>query len=90
MTSASGDPAGWIGERLPGWRAWVSQTGRWWAMHDAVLTRGQTDAGCLPLLWADDGDHLAARIQEQDALRQLHPALRLTTLPADPGTRTVG
>lgn len=90
MTGVSPDPAGWIGESYPGWRAWVSQTGRWWAMHDAVLSRGQTDAGCLPLLWAEDSDQLAARIQEQNALRRLHPPLRLTTLPSDPDLGTDG
>jgi hypothetical protein len=90
MTGGSPDPAGQIGDSFPGWRAWVSQTGRWWAMHDAVLSRGQTATGCLPLLWAEDGDQLAARIQEQEALRGLHPALRLTTLTADPDLRTDG
>jgi hypothetical protein len=56
-------------------------------MHEAVLSRGQADAGCLPLLWAEDGDQLAVRIQEQNALHRLHSALQLTTLPADPGPR---
>lgn len=54
-------------DSFPGWRVWVSQTGRWWAMREAVLSRSQADAGCLPLLWAEDADQLAARIQEQKA-----------------------
>jgi hypothetical protein len=77
------DPVARIGEDFPGWRAWVSATGRWWAMYDAVLAPGQVSAGCLPLLHAEDMDKLAARIREQDILRAQHPAQRLLSWPGD-------
>lgn len=75
------DPAGWISSRFPGWRGWVSQTGRWWAMDESALTAGQVSAGCLPLLHAEDAAALAARIQAQETLRHQHPAHRLISLP---------
>jgi hypothetical protein len=78
-----GDPAARIGIEFAGWRAWVSTTGRWWAMYDAVLAPGQVSAGCLPLLHAEDEDHLSARIREQDILRSQHPAQRLLSRPGN-------
>jgi hypothetical protein len=68
-----------IGARFPGWRAWISQTGRWWAIRDTTLTAAQISAGCLPLLHADNGEHLVARIGEQETLRGQDPAERLIT-----------
>lgn len=77
MTAPCPDPAAWISERFPGWRGWVSQSGRWWAMHAGALTARQVGSGCLPLLHAEDRDGLAARIREQEILRNQHPAQRL-------------
>jgi hypothetical protein len=68
------DPAGWITQQFPGWRAWVSQTGRWWAKHDMALTAGQADAGCLHLLHTYSPEELAARVREQEILRRQHAA----------------
>ncbi|MEP7023815.1 MAG: hypothetical protein ABJB47_08390 [Actinomycetota bacterium] len=45
-----------MGAEFPGWRAWISQTGTWWAIRDSILTAGQVSAGCLPLLHADTGE----------------------------------
>jgi hypothetical protein len=72
-----------IAKDFPGWRAWVSTTGRRWAMYNAVLVPGQVSAGCLPLLHAEDMDKLAARIREQDLLRSQHPAQQLISCPGD-------
>ncbi|MEP7022807.1 MAG: hypothetical protein ABJB47_03140 [Actinomycetota bacterium] len=68
------DPAVWVSEQFPGWRAWASQTGRWWAMHDADLTASQAAAGCLPLLHTYSPETLATRLREQETLRRQHPA----------------
>jgi hypothetical protein len=54
----------------PGWRVWISATGRWWALRHDPLTAAQIAAGALPLLHADTGTGLAAQIRHQD---QLHP-----------------
>jgi hypothetical protein len=70
MTASPPDPAGLISQQFPGWRAWVSQTGRWWAKHDGALTAGQADAGCLHLLHTYSPEELAARVREQEILRQ--------------------
>jgi hypothetical protein len=78
MTEHNIDSAEWISEQYPGWRAWVSQTGRWWAIYEQVLTAGQVSCGCLPLLQAEDRDGLAGRIREQETLRTQHPAERLS------------
>ena len=69
MTGQGPDPVGWLSEQPPGWQAWVSQTGRCWAMREGALTAAQVATGCLPLLWSDDREDLAARIRAQDALR---------------------
>lgn len=70
MTASPPDPAGLITQQFPGWRAWASQTGRWWAKHDGALTAGQADAGCLHLLHGYSPEELAARVREQETLRQ--------------------
>lgn len=85
MTEHSIDPAEWISGQYPGWRAWVSQTGRWWAIYDQILTAGQVSSGCLPLLQAEDGDKLADRIREQETLRAQHPTQRLADSRWPPG-----
>ena len=78
MTAPPPDPAGWITQQFPGWQAWASQTGRWWAKHDGALTAGQADAGCLHLLHTYSPEELAARLREQETLRRQHAA-RATT-----------
>lgn len=70
MTGSPPDPASLISQQFPGWRAWVSQTGRWWAKHDGDLTAGQADAGCLHLLHTYSSEDLADRVREQETLRQ--------------------
>jgi hypothetical protein len=52
-----------------GWSTWVSQTGRWWAVHDQTLSASELAAGCRPVLFAEDFAALAERISEQDRLR---------------------
>ena len=49
----------------PGWRIWISATGRWWALRRDPLTAAQITAGALPLLHADTGTGLAAQIRRQ-------------------------
>jgi hypothetical protein len=68
-------------QNIPGWRLWVSSTGRWWALCQTVLTATQVTAGCQPLIYAPTSPALAALIDEQDALRASCPAV----LPRPPG-----
>lgn len=56
-----------------GWSTWVSQTGRWWAVHDQALSASELAAGCRPVLYAEDFAALAERISEQDRLRAQLP-----------------
>jgi hypothetical protein len=56
-----------------GWSTWVSQTGRWWAVHDQALSASELAAGCRPVLYAEDFAVLAERISEQDRLRAQLP-----------------
>ncbi len=58
----------------PGWRTWVSTTGRWWAVREAVLTRRQIAAGCVPQLHAATPEGLSRRISDQDALGEIAAA----------------
>jgi hypothetical protein len=51
------------------WSTWVSQTGRWWAVHDQTLSASELAAGCRPVLYAEDFAALAERISQQDKLR---------------------
>jgi hypothetical protein len=53
---------------VPGWRLWVSATGRHWAIRCAILTAAQITGGAKPILWAQDGAGLAALISAQDEL----------------------
>jgi len=55
--------------RGAGWSTWVSQTGRWWAVHDQALSASELEAGCRPVLYAEDFAALAERISQQDRLR---------------------
>jgi hypothetical protein len=66
------------GGSIPGWKLWVSASGRHWAMREDVLSPGQIADGSLPLLHAEDAAALAARIREQETLRQLEPGDRLS------------
>jgi hypothetical protein len=52
----------------PGWRLWVSATGRHWAIRCASLTAAQIAAGARPILWAEDHAGLVALIVAQDEL----------------------
>ena len=56
-----------------GWSTWVSQTGRWWAVHDQALSASEVAAGCRPVLYAEDFAALAERISEQNRLRAQLP-----------------
>jgi len=56
-----------------GWSTWVSQTGRWWAVHDQALSASEVAAGCRPVLYAEDFEALAERISQQDKLRAQLP-----------------
>jgi hypothetical protein len=89
-TASPPDPAGLITQQFPGWRAWASQTGRWWAKHDGVLTAGQADAGCQFLLHGYSPEELAGRVREQETLRQ-HADEAATSrwldVPTAPGRR---
>ena len=53
----------------PGWRLWVSSTGRWWALRQIALTPAQITAGCQPLIYAPDNMALAVLISMQNDLR---------------------
>jgi hypothetical protein len=58
----------------PGWRVWISASGRWWAIRRQPMTAAQIAAGALPLLDAATGTSLAARIRQQDHLHTVQPA----------------
>jgi hypothetical protein len=68
MTASQLGPAASAGLAYPGWRTWVSTTGRWWAVREAALTRGQVAAGCVPQLHAATQEGLTRRISGQEAL----------------------
>lgn len=70
------DPNVAIRDQFPGWNAWISSTGRWWAIRKAILTAGQVADGSLPLLHAEDQAGLTRRIQEQEAYSAQSPAER--------------
>jgi hypothetical protein len=58
----------------PGWRLWVSSTGRWWALRQTALTPAQITAGCRPLIYAPDNPALTALIGAQNELtKRLQP-----------------
>jgi hypothetical protein len=88
MTAPPPDPAGLITQQFPGWQAWASRTGRWWARHDGALTAGQADAGCLHLLHGYSPEELATRVREQETLRQ--HADEVTASPWPGATRRPG
>ncbi len=49
---------------FPGWRVWISGTGRWWAYRTSAcaLTIEQLRAGCRLIVQADTAEALAAAI----------------------------
>ena len=51
------------------WRAWISDTGRWWAARTDTLTVAELVVGCLPFLSTDNPDELARLIDAQEELR---------------------
>jgi hypothetical protein len=58
----------------PGWRLWVSSTGRWWALRQTALTATQITAGCRPLIYASDSAALTVMIRAQnDLTKRLQP-----------------
>jgi hypothetical protein len=60
---------GWSMRRLeaefPGWRLWISDTGRWWAFRTSAcaLTIEQMRAGCRLIVQADTADALYSAIR---------------------------
>jgi hypothetical protein len=52
---------------FPGWRVWISDTGRWWAFRteSCPLTIDQLRAGCRLLVQADTSEALHAAIQAE-------------------------
>jgi hypothetical protein len=76
MTVPGPDLTAAIGDQFPGCNAWVSATGRWWAIRKAILTASQVADGSLPLLHAEDEAGLTRRIREQEACRAQSPAER--------------
>jgi hypothetical protein len=66
------------------WRAWISDTGRWWAARTDPLTVTELVVGCLPFLGADNPDELTRLINAQEQLR----ASAAPRPPARPRTAT--
>jgi hypothetical protein len=50
------------------WRAWQSDTHRWWAARRQPLTADELNAGCVPFLLADDPDELCRKIEAEGEL----------------------
>jgi hypothetical protein len=52
---------------FPGWRLWISDTGRWWAFRTAAsaLTIEQMRAGCRLIVQADTSDALYSAIRAE-------------------------
>jgi hypothetical protein len=59
---------------FPGWRLWISDTGRWWAFRTSAsaLTIDQMRAGCRLIVQADTSDALYSAIRaEIEAARRV-------------------
>lgn len=59
---------------FPGWRLWISDTGRWWAFRTSsrALTIEQMRAGCRLIVQADTSDALHSAIRaEIEAAQQV-------------------
>jgi hypothetical protein len=62
---------GWSMRRLeaefPGWRLWISDTGRWWAFRTSAcaLTIEQLRAGCRLIVQADTADALYSAVRAE-------------------------
>jgi hypothetical protein len=52
---------------FPGWRLWISDTGRWWAFRTSAsaLTIDQMRAGCRLIVQADTSDALYSAIRAE-------------------------
>ena len=52
---------------FPGWRLWISDTGRWWAFRTSAcaLTIEQLRAGCRLIVQADTSDALYSAIRAE-------------------------
>jgi hypothetical protein len=52
---------------FPGWRLWISDTGRWWAFRTSAcaLTIEQLRAGCRLIVQADTSDALYCAIRDE-------------------------
>jgi hypothetical protein len=63
---------------FPGWRLWISDTGRWWAFRTSAcaLTIEQMRAGCRLIVQADTSDalYLAIRAEIDAEHRATGPA----------------
>ncbi|RJL35618.1 hypothetical protein [Bailinhaonella thermotolerans] len=73
-----------VAEDFPGWTAFRSDAGRWWASLRRELTRHELATNCHRVVDADDLDTLAERLREQER-RQ---ALAARAGRADPGVRS--
>jgi hypothetical protein len=52
---------------FPGWRLWISDTGRWWAFRTSAcaLTIEQLRAGCRLIVQADTADALYSAVRAE-------------------------
>jgi hypothetical protein len=52
---------------FPGWRLWISDTGRWWAFRTSAnaLTIEQMRGGCRLIVQADTSDALYSAIRAE-------------------------
>jgi hypothetical protein len=66
---------------FPGWRLWISDTGRWWAFRTSAcaLTIEQLRAGCRLIVQADTSEALHSAIRaEIEAERRTDTARRVS------------
>ncbi|MEP7023500.1 MAG: hypothetical protein ABJB47_06715 [Actinomycetota bacterium] len=70
MTAPCPEPVAPSGREYPGWRRWVSTTGRWWAVRDGALTAQQAAAGCVRQVHGPSEEVLDRRIREQERLAE--------------------
>ncbi|GAB2802538.1 hypothetical protein GCM10027176_03870 [Actinoallomurus bryophytorum] len=65
ITSTGVVEMGRLEAEFPGWRLWISDTGRWWAFRTSAcaLTIEQLRAGCRLIVQADTSDALYSAIR---------------------------
>jgi hypothetical protein len=72
---------------FPGWRLWISDTGRWWAFRTSAcaLTIEQLRAGCRLIVQADTSEALYSAIRDEIEAEQrantAHPDRRSEVAP---------